>query len=171
MRIAGLIRDSLANGQGVRDVVFAQGCEHHCEGCHNPHTWNTKAGKVTSVFTIVDMLADSPNDVTISGGEPMLQWSSLELLTYLLYNQSHKHSWLYTGFTFDEVPMKFWKELSDNGVTVVVDGKFEKDKADASLRFRGSSNQRLIDLKKSVECGEVVLWEECHEEGMESNKG
>ena len=160
MRIAGLIRDSLANGEGVRDVVFVQGCEHHCEGCHNPHTWNTKAGKVTSVFTIVDMLADSPNDVTISGGEPLLQWSSLSLLTYLLYHKSGKHSWLYTGFTFDEVPMKFWKELSDNGVTVVVDGKFEKDKADASLSYRGSSNQRLIDLKKSVECGEVVLWEE-----------
>lgn len=164
MRLAGIVRDSIVDGPGVRDVIFFQGCSHHCKGCHNPQSWNPHGGEECSTRQVRNELRDSTNDVTISGGEPFNQISPLIDLVARLRRQDGKDIWIYTGYTYEylvnEYPhIIYW--LSTAGVEVIVDGRFEEDKKDPNLRFRGSSNQRLIDLKKSFEQKKVVLWEEC----------
>lgn len=158
MRIAGLIKNSVVNGVGIRDVIFTQGCSHHCKGCHNPHTWNSKGGEEVTAKEIADQLKNSNNNVTISGGEPLEQIQEVTELLSELHKQG-KDAWLYTGYTFENIGMGIWLILYANGVTVVVDGTFQEDKKDLTLQFRGSSNQRLIDLEKSLKAGHVVLWE------------
>ena len=159
MRIAGIIKNSVVNGIGIRDVIFLQGCYHHCEGCHNPETWDIYKGKYMDIMYLYNEIKDSPNNLTISGGEPLLQIDELIDLLKLITHTSDKTIWLYTGFTFETMPDRWKWELSQY-VDVLVDGKFEIDKKDLTLQFRGSSNQRLIDLKESVKKNKVKLWED-----------
>lgn len=159
MRIAGIVRDSIVDGPGVRDVIFTQGCPHHCSGCHNQDTWDMNGGEVRLSGSILRELSDSQNDITISGGEPLSQWSALLRLLELINEQTDKRVWLYTGYTVD-LNQNFYKVLA-RYVDVIVDGKFVEELKDPDLLFRGSSNQRLVDIKASVECGEIIEWEEC----------
>lgn len=159
MRIAGIVRDSIVDGPGVRDVIFTQGCPHHCSGCHNQNTWDMNGGEVRLSGSILRELSDSQNDITISGGEPLSQWSALLRLLELINEQTDKRVWLYTGYTVD-LNQNFYKVLA-RYVDVIVDGKFIEELKDPDLLFRGSSNQRLVDIKASVECGEIIEWEEC----------
>ena len=160
MRIAGLIRDSLVNGYGVRDVVFMQGCKHQCKGCHNPHTWNMDGGMEVEERELARDLQASPNDITISGGEPLLQYPRVLQFMYEVNKiDPSKHFWLYTGYRYEDVPETIWRMLSHYHLDVVIDGKFEQENKE-SLRYCGSTNQRVIDLQKTVESGEIVLWEE-----------
>ena len=159
MRIAGIIQNSVVNGIGVRDTIFFQGCEHHCIGCHNPKTWDINGGEEMSIQRIAEIFKASEHDITLSGGEPLLQFDEImELMKYINEEQG-KRFWLYTGFRYDEIPPSMLSELSKY-VDVMVDGRFEESNKDLKLAFRGSSNQRLIDLPKSVEKGRVILWEE-----------
>lgn len=160
MRIAGMVRDSIVDGTGVRDVIFVQGCPHKCLGCHNPNTWKVWGGEDMEISDITRKLVNSPNDVTISGGEPMRQFSQVLKLVRNLCSSQGKSVWLYTGYRFEDVMLEVWDELCKAGVSVVVDGRFELDKKDSNLRFRGSSNQRIIDLVKTIQNREIVLWEE-----------
>lgn len=157
MRIAGIIRDSLVNGDGIRDVIFFQGCGHHCKGCQNPQTWDYDGGEHMFLATLVRELSESSNNVTISGGEPLDQAESLIKLVKELKKQG-KNIWLYTGNTVN--PTKRLYYVLSRYVDVVVDGKFVEELKDPNLLFRGSSNQRIIDLPKSVEEKKIVLWEE-----------
>jgi anaerobic ribonucleoside-triphosphate reductase activating protein len=160
MRIAGFIKNSVVNGIGIRDVVFVQGCPHHCVGCHNPKTWSYTDGVKMEYNEIALELESSSNNVTISGGEPLLYlWEDLLLLLCELKRQG-KTIWLYTGYRYEDLELIDLLYLSEF-VEVLVDGRYEEGKRDLTLRFRGSSNQRLIDLPKSVKEGKVVLWEEC----------
>lgn len=154
IRIAGIVRDSIVDGEGIRDVIFLQGCHRACKGCHNPTTWDMNGGEEVSVGELVKQFSHTSNAITISGGEPLLQLHSLVELLWMLRRNGHDDIWLYTGFTFEEAPSLF-KALS-SCVNVVVDGAYEEDKRDTNLLFRGSSNQRLIDLKKSVSQNKVV---------------
>jgi anaerobic ribonucleoside-triphosphate reductase activating protein len=160
MRIAGIVRDSIVNGVGIRDVIFTQGCPHHCEGCHNSQTWDFNDGAEVTLTYLLEELSNSSNNVTISGGEPLSQFSELIPLIKLIHRKQNKTVWLYTGHKYEHLSEFFWKHLAEIGVEVVVDGKYEKDKKDTTLLFRGSSNQRLIDLPKSIKENRVVLWEE-----------
>lgn len=157
MRVAGFIKSSVVNGEGIRDVIFVQGCPHHCKGCHNPHTWDFFGGTEMTPEEIRLELADSCHDVTISGGEPMVQ-PDLERLIWIL-QADKKDIWLYTGYRFEDIPMDVWESLWWAGLNVVVDGRYEADKRDLTLQFRGSSNQRIINLKRTLEENKVVLWE------------
>lgn len=159
MRIAGIVRDSIVDGEGIRDVIFVQGCSHHCKGCHNQQTWDYGGGEHMFVGDIVNELSNSSNDVTISGGEPLDQYTSLLELCQQLHKQG-KRIWVYTGNTVNAPVIKSYRELAPY-VDVIVDGKFVEELKDSDLLFRGSSNQRIIDLKKSVEQNKIVLWEEC----------
>ena len=158
LRVAGIIKNSVVNGIGIRDVLFLQGCRHRCEGCHNPETWDTNGGTVMLLEDLLCELSDSPNDITISGGEPLLQYEDLIVLLSGINNLSGKRFWLYTGFRYEEIPNDILKELSKY-VDVLVDGRFQEDKKDLTLQFRGSSNQRLIDLPMSIKENKIVLWE------------
>ena len=158
MRIAGIIKNSVVNGIGIRDVLFLQGCEHHCKGCHNPETWNKVGGKEVCIRELMDKFKGSQN-MTISGGEPLLQYNRLLNFMWGMNDLYNTRFWLYTGYTIEEIPYHRLRQLS-RYVDVIVDGRFEEDKKDLTLRFRGSSNQRIIDLQKTLEQDKIVLWEE-----------
>lgn len=159
MRVAGIIKNSVVNGIGIRDVVFLQGCKHHCKGCHNPETWNETGGEERGYRELAEEFSDSSNNLTISGGEPLIQFVSVYRFMRHVYETQGKRFWLYTGYRYEEVPGWAWQMLSEF-VDVVVDGRFELDKKDLRLQFRGSSNQRLIDLPKTIIKDEIVLWED-----------
>lgn len=161
MRIAGIIKDSIVNGVGIRDVLFTQGCPHHCKGCQNPETWDVRGGKWVEAVDMIEELSGD-NNLTISGGEPLLNVYELEMLFLRHFEERYpnKTIWLYTGYKFEEIPQDKVKILSWYNIEVIVDGKYEEDKRDTKLKFRGSSNQRLIDFKKSIKSGKTVLWEE-----------
>lgn len=156
MRIAGILTDSIVDGDGVRDVIFLQGCRRACKGCHNPDTLDLCGGEEVPLETITERLKGTSNSITISGGEPLLQYDELLELLYLLKTQD---VWLYTGYTFEDIPNHIKLGLLPF-VQVIVDGAFEEDKKNSELRFRGSENQRLIDLRESMKNGITILWEE-----------
>lgn len=164
VRIFGFADDSIVDGPGLRFSVFVQGCRHNCEGCHNPGSHNVNGGTVYSVDDIKKKISANPliDGITLSGGEPFLQAKPLaELARY-----AHKHRlnvMTYTGYTFETLMSgadgeNGWMELLENS-DLLVDGRFELDKRSLDLNFKGSSNQRIIDVKKSLERGEAVLSE------------
>ena len=158
MRIAGITKDSVVNGIGIRDVIFVQGCGHHCRGCHNPQTWDFNSGMQIEVDELVDFFKESANQITISGGEPLNQFNEVYEFMKKTNELSGKRFWLYTGFSYEDIPM-YIKERLAKYVDVLVDGRFEEDKRDLRLPYKGSANQRLIDLPKTFNGSEVVLWE------------
>jgi anaerobic ribonucleoside-triphosphate reductase activating protein len=158
MRIAGITKDSVVNGIGIRDVIFVQGCGHRCKGCHNPQTWDYEGGLQMDVDELVDFLRDSANPITISGGEPLNQFNEVYRFMETVHKLKGTRFWLYTGFVYEDLPV-YMRERLAKYVDVLVDGKFEEDKRDLRLPFKGSANQRLIDLPKTFESDEIVLWE------------
>ena len=158
MRIAGIVRDSIVDGTGIRDVVFFQGCGKRCKGCHNPETWDYMGGCHRFIGDVVNELSESSNDVTISGGDPIDQIEDLVELCKQ-FKERGKHVWVYTGNVVD--PTKHIYRVLAQYVDVIVDGRFVEELKDTNLLFRGSSNQRIIDLPKSVKEEEIILWEEC----------
>jgi anaerobic ribonucleoside-triphosphate reductase activating protein len=163
----------IANGPGVRVSLFVSGCTHHCPGCFQPETWDFNYGERFTDETIWEILRLlEPNYIdglTILGGEPLDRrnmddmWSLLDAVRRL--GPPEKTVWLYTGSTFETLQVRsqrygqLTKEIL-NKVDILVDGPFIETKKDLRLKFCGSSNQRLIDLRKTEEAGEIVLWEE-----------
>lgn len=168
-RVYGFELNSYVDGPGVRMAIFFQGCLHKCDGCHNPGSWPMYGGEKidTNVFCKA-MAGDSLlTGITLSGGEPFLQpVAALELARYAHFK--NLNVWCYTGYTFEQI-----MEWEDNRKTllkeidVLVDGPFEKDKMSLDIPWRGSSNQRLIDVKKSLEKGEVVLYDGADTQGSQ----
>ena len=161
MRIAGIVRDSIVDGIGIRDTIFFQGCPHHCKSCHNQQTWDYSGGEEMSVQEILDLLSNSSNDITISGGEPLEQFDDLLHLLEAIRKTTNKRVWLYTGYVFDFKLRSniYGLTLLSNYVDVLVDGRFV-DTLKGDYQFKGSSNQRLIDLPKSVKENKIILWED-----------
>jgi len=154
MKVAGFTKESIVDGEGIRFTVYVQGCPHNCKGCHNPQTHDFKAGEEYSVSQIVEMIKSNPllSGITISGGEPFCQ----PIACSELAREAHSlglNVWCYTGFDFEEVSNS---QLMRN-IDVLVDGKFDESLKSADLRFRGSSNQRIIDVPASLKTGKVVL--------------
>ncbi len=153
MKVISIICDSIVDGEGLRTVIFFAGCPHHCFGCHNPESWNSANGHDYSLEKLVSIVMANPiNDVTFSGGEPFLQAKEIVPLAKIL--KSHgKNIWLYTGFTLEQLLLRNNKnELALlNEIDVLVDGPFLQEKANLALPFRGSSNQRIINVKKALE--------------------
>lgn len=160
-RIFGSVQNSFVDGPGIRLAIFFQGCLRHCKGCHNPDSWPMYGGdKVDTEDFKKVMVSDSLlSGITLSGGEPFLQ--SIAALDLARFAHSiGLDVWCYSGYTFEELI-----EWEDNRKTllkeidVLVDGPFNKDKMSLDIPWRGSSNQRLIDVKKSLEKGGVVLYD------------
>lgn len=158
MRIAGIVPESIVDGPGFRYTIFFQGCPHHCEGCHNPETWGFDEGYEMSVKDIVKDIEDHQHisGVTFSGGEPFSQLQLLSLAEELKKRGYHIMS--YSGYTYEQLE-EMCPEILEH-LDILVDGRFELKKRNLTLKFRGSENQRIIDLNKTREKGEVVLWEE-----------
>ena len=160
IRIAGTMNDSIVDGPGLRFTVFTQGCPHHCEGCHNPQTWDFKGGKDVEIAEIVEKMRRNPllSGVTLSGGEPFMQAEACAEIAEAAHGMG-LNVWTYTGYTWEEIVGRpqFWNLLIETDV--LVDGPFVKEQKSLDLLYRGSRNQRLIDVKKSIDAGRVVLWE------------
>ena len=150
MRVIDYTPNSIVDGKGVRQVFWLAGCPHHCEGCHNPQTWNYRSGDIWTLGKVIRTALDSPYNVTFSGGEPFLQKEELLEAVYALKRQG-KNIWVYTGFTYEELVDDMYALSILANIDVLVDGKFVKELADPTLKFRGSSNQRIIDVQKSLE--------------------
>jgi len=160
LRIAGIVRESVVDGPGIRYVIFTQGCTHNCPSCHNPETHDLKGGYEVDADKIIEEIICSSHvkGITYSGGEPFLQAEPLVYIAKAVrkYKESIK---CYSGFTFEELMEKKdqWQKELLYSVDILVDGRFKIDERDISLKFRGSRNQRIIDVKKSLELGFAVL--------------
>ena len=170
IKICGIEPESIVDGPGFRYVLFVQGCSHKCKGCHNPESWDPNAGINMSIQEILDDISRYPNikNITISGGEPFEQVSAVNELVKILKTKN-KHIMIYTGYTFEELFATYNPEVYDiiRNTDILVDGKFELEKRDLTLTFKGSSNQRIIDVKKSMEKGKTIL----HDIDKQNQKG
>jgi len=157
--MAGIAGDSIVDGPGIRTAYFAQGCPHHCEGCHNPETWDFEGGTPMDTQMLANIARSNPlcRGVTFSGGEPFAQAEGFAELAELLKADGYEIA-SYTGYTFEH--------LRDDGtdaqkrllslLDVLVDGPFVLAERSLDLSFRGSRNQRLIDVPKSLAAGDAV---------------
>lgn len=161
--LSGVTGDSIVDGPGLRLTIFTQGCLHHCPGCHNPQTHDPEGGSWADTEDILAAAAENPllDGITLSGGDPFLQ----PVPCLALAEGAHKiglNVWTYTGYTWEAL----WEENAPEKIAllketdVFVDGPFLLAERSLELRFCGSRNQRLIDVKKSLAEDKVVLWEE-----------
>lgn len=162
MRYGQIRQYDIANGRGIRVSIFVTGCTHHCPDCFNEEYQDFKAGELWTqeeTGLVIKYLKDPNVDgLTLLGGEPM---QNLELVSIIreIKEQVDKPIWIYSGYTFEQIIADSKKlELLKEG-QVLVDGLFQKDLKDLKLKFRGSSNQRIIDIQKSIEENRVVLWD------------
>lgn len=157
IRIAGLVPESFVDGAGIRFAVFMQGCLRHCAGCHNPGTHDINGGKIFDTGEIIAQFKERPllDGITITGGEPFLQADAAGELA-LAAKMFGLSVWLYTGYTYEEIPHDFAPVLER--VDVLVDGAFVIAQRDLDLQFRGSRNQRLIDVPESRRLNKITLW-------------
>lgn len=161
IRIAGTVNDSIVDGNGLRYTIFVQGCPHHCKGCHNPQTHSFDGGKEVSISDLFETITSNTllDGVTFSGGEPFAQARPLVELADLVKQNTNLNIVTYTGYTFEEIVTSNnpdWIALL-NSTDILIDGKFIEDLKSYELRFRGSSNQRYIDVKQSLLQHKVVL--------------
>lgn len=164
IRIAGVVRESIVDGPGLRFTVFCQGCPHHCEGCHNMATHDFSGGYDCEISRILEAIDENPllDGVTFSGGEPMCQPEAFYNLAVQVKERG-LNIVTYTGFTYEElitmgesnIGVKKLMGLTD----ILVDGRFILEERDLTLPFRGSANQRLIDMNLTRELGKLTLAE------------
>lgn len=161
--------DSIVDGPGLRMVIWTQGCIHNCKGCHNPQTHTLNEGYEVDTEEVIDKIKSLKlqKGITLSGGEPFLQPEALEKVAKEAKSKG-LDVWAYTGFTFEQLLDKnnesYFKNLNLlRNVDVLVDGKFIEEKKDISLKFRGSSNQRIIDVGRSLKNNKVFLNEQYYE--------
>ena len=159
LRLAGTVGESIVDGPGIRYVVFTQGCPHHCPGCQNPETHDFAGGHEVGIGTLLADIRRNPlvSGVTFSGGEPFAQAGALLPLAQAL-KADGKHLMAFTGYAFEELlqgseEMRALLALLD----LVVDGRFELAQKSLALRFRGSANQRVLDVQKSL-AASTPLW-------------
>ena len=171
MNYGAIKKCDIANGVGVRTVLFVSGCTHHCKGCFQPETWNFDYGerytKETEDEIIESLRPDYVDGITLLGGEPFEpenQRELVKLLRRIKKELPQKTVWSFSGYTYEELPgdSRAVCEVTNEMLSmldVLVDGEFVEAKRNISLRFRGSENQRLIDMNKTRKEGKIVLWD------------
>lgn len=163
LRLSGIVDQSIVDGPGLRMTVFAQGCPHHCPGCHNASTHSFSGGFEVAIDEILAEFNDNPllAGVTLSGGEPMAQPEAFRALAEGVRAKG-KSVWCYTGYTFEELMAMSGTNQALAGllgcIDVLVDGRYVAALQSLELRYRGSSNQRVLDLPKSLKAGQPVNW-------------
>ena len=162
MLLSGIALESIVDGPGLRIALFTQGCPHKCPHCQNPESWDYNTGKEFSVKQVIRLLKRNQKNkqgITFSGGEPFIQATELVEIAYA----AHQMDWdvvTYTGFTYEQLLINTDNSIQDLLVEsdILIDGKYIHKLRDIGLRFRGSSNQRVIDIANSQKNGHVVLW-------------
>lgn len=156
--LAGIVNDSIVDGPGIRMTVFSQGCPHHCQGCHNPETWQFGCGTPMEEERIVEIVRTNPlcRGVTFSGGEPFAQAEAFAKLAGLLKARGYEVA-SYSGYTFEQLinGTQAQRKLLST-IDVLIDGPFVLAEKSLEISFRGSRNQRIIDVPKSLATGQAV---------------
>ncbi|AGX41162.1 anaerobic ribonucleoside-triphosphate reductase activating protein [Clostridium saccharobutylicum] len=164
IRLSGIAYESLVNGPGMRRVFFAQGCKHNCKGCFNPDTHDFNGGEERNMDELIKDTLDNQilRGVTFSGGDP---WEQADKFAYMAktFKENGLSIWSYTGYTFEYIikhqnEYKGWTDLLNN-IDVLVDGRFEEEKKKDGLKFKGSENQRIIDVKESLKLSSIITIE------------
>ena len=163
MRYHNITKEDMLNGDGLRVVLWLSGCEHACEGCQNPITWDPEDGLLFDQAAKEEIFEELNKEyisgITFSGGDPLYPGNRRELLLFILEvaeKYPQKTIWLYTGYLWEEIKQLPLMEKVD----VLIDGRFLIDQLDHTLHWRGSANQRIIDVKKSLEMQQIILHEE-----------
>lgn len=165
IRLAGIAYESLVNGPGMRRVFFSQGCKHNCIGCFNPDTHSFTGGEEKDMDELIQDVLDNPilRGVTFSGGDP---FERAEEFSYMAkkFKENNLNVWSFTGYTIEYIleqidNRKGFRDLLEN-LDVLIDGKFEKMLSREGLKFRGSSNQRIINVQETLNRGKIILMEE-----------
>ena len=156
--LAGIVNDSIVDGPGIRMTVFCQGCPHHCQGCHNPETWQFGCGTPMEESRIAEIVGTNPlcRGVTFSGGEPFAQAEGFAKLAKLLKSKGYEVA-SYSGYTFEQlISGSEAQQALLCSIDVLIDGPFVLAERSLELSFRGSRNQRIIDVPKSLAAGKAV---------------
>lgn len=165
MNYIKITKNDIANGEGVRVVLWLSGCSHNCKGCHNPQTHSLKSGTLFDENTKNELFEalERPyvSGITFSGGDPLHENNVEDVLS--LVNKIHlllpeKTIWIYSGYEWNEIESHPIRREIVSKCNVLVDGRYEEDKRDITLRWRGSSNQRVIDVQQSIKDNKVVLY-------------
>lgn len=157
LRISDIIQESIVDGPGLRLTVFAQGCPHRCKGCHNPQTHDPCGGYDIDILEILKMIDKNPllDGITLSGGEPLMQ--SVELVPLArAVKEKGLSVMVYSGYTFEEITENDDMRKLMRYTDILVDGRFEQERKSLDLLFKGSENQRVIDVQKSLAHGVPV---------------
>lgn len=148
------------DGPGLRTSIYCAGCANACPGCHNPQTWDINAGTMMDIDEIMSKIeAEDFCDVTFTGGDPMFQAKGFAELAKRIKNTTNKNIWCYTGYTFEECLANTERRELLKLVDILVDGRFDLSLRNTDLLFKGSENQRIIDVQASLGCGKVILYD------------
>ena len=157
LRVLDIVRGTIVDGCGFRTAIYFAGCIHACKGCHNPQSWSFDSGMEMTMEEIMTVVEEEDFNVTFTGGDPMCSAADLLPLAKAI-RKSGKSLWIYTGFVWEEIvnnpAMRKLAELAE----VVVDGPFIKSRKNPDLLFRGSENQRLVDVGQSIKNGCPIEW-------------
>lgn len=158
--VLDIIHDTMVDGPGFRTSIYCAGCPNACPGCHNPQSWDIKQGREMSTAQIMAEIESDPfANVTFSGGDPMFQAEGFCELAQAIKSQTQKTIWCFSGFTFEVLLKNPEQRKLLQFIDVLVDGPFVQSLRDEDLLFRGSSNQRILDVPKSLKAGMPVLYE------------
>lgn len=158
VNVLDIVRGTTVDGPGFRTSVYMAGCRHACPGCHNPQSWDFNGGTLMDIEELMAVVEEEDWDVTLTGGDPMYHPGAVMEIARRVHELGH-NIWVYTGFTWEELIKK--EELSNvlRLIDVIVDGPYHAAERDTDLLFRGSRNQRIIDVASSLESGMVMEWQ------------
>ena len=158
LRVLHIVEGTSVDGPGLRTSIYLAGCSHHCPGCHNPASWNFQGGEERTIDELMQVIAYNEAPVTLSGGDPLQQPRGTRELIQRVKRELGYNVWCFTGYTWEEIVG--YPVLLDTvrELDVLVDGPFVAAERDISLRFRGSRNQRLIDVQRTLDSGMLTLW-------------
>lgn len=159
LRVLHIVEGTSVDGPGLRTSIYLAGCSHHCPGCHNPASWDFGGGEERTLDELMRVIAYNEAPVTLSGGDPLQQPDGTRDLVHRIKQELGYNVWCFTGYTWEEIVANPALLDAVRQLDVLVDGPFVQAERDISLRFRGSRNQRLIDVQRTLASGIVTLWQ------------
>lgn len=158
LRVLHIVEGTSVDGPGLRTSIYLAGCNHHCPGCHNPASWDPRGGEERTIDELMQVIAYNEAPVTLSGGDPLQQPDGTRALIHRIKQELGYNVWCYTGYTWEEIMADTRLLDTVREVDVVVEGPFIQAQRDIALHFRGSRNQRLIDVPRTIASGAIVPW-------------
>lgn len=159
LSVIDILEGTSVDGPGLRTSIYFAGCEHKCPGCHNPQSWDINAGKETSIDELLTIIDYNDFNVTFSGGDPFFQVEEVTELARRIKSELNKNIWCYTGYCWENIVDDVRYSPLLETIDVLVDSPFILSQRDIELKFRGSSNQRIIDVQKSLKEGKLHIIE------------